>query len=234
MDLIDILIRTTVSLAVLYILCRSLSKKLISHMTFIDFVAGITIGSITADVVISTDTPFITGLTLLVVFAMLILLLDVLSLKSFQIRKILKSKPSVLIRNGKVLEDEMTKVRFSIDELLHQLRKKNAFYLDEVEAAILETDGSLSVLKKPAKQQVTMGSLNIYPSSRGIPHVFIMDGQILSSGLAALGKDIDWVNAILKSHNVTAIKNVMVAQIDQTGRVYLDTKQDDLSSTLQN
>ncbi len=220
------IIRTSVAFVILYILCRLLNKKLISQMTFFDFVAGITIGSIVASSMIMKDVPIMISMVGLTLFCLYTFITSVIAVKTFWGRKILEDELTYLIKDGQILEEGLKKSRFTVDSLLTNLRKKNVFHVDEVETAILETDGTVSVLKKaPFLPAMQKDVFNIQPD-RGVGQAFIIDGKILKESLKLLGKDREWVRTILQQHNIARIENVFFAQIDRQGMVYIDTKQD--------
>ena len=195
-------------------------------MTFFDFVAGITIGSIVASSMIMKDVPIMISMVGLTLFCLYTFITSVIAVKTFWGRKILEDELTYLIKDGQILEEGLKKSRFTVDSLLTNLRKKNVFHVDEVETAILETDGTVSVLKKaPFLPAMQKDVFNIQPD-RGVGQAFIIDGKILKESLKLLGKDREWVRTILQQHNIARIENVFFAQIDRQGMVYIDTKQD--------
>lgn len=226
MTAIEMIIRTTVGFIILYILCRILNKKLISQMTFFDFVAGITIGSVVASSMLMKDIPIYIGMLGLILFCFYTFLSGIGAIKSLWGRKILEDEPTYLIKNGQVLEEGLKKVRLTMDSLLCGLRKKGYFYVDQIETAILETDGIITVLPKPAYMQATQKDIFNIQASRGTPQAFIIDGQVLPNSLKMLGKDMAWVEQVLKENDIPSIKEVFFAQIDQLGTVYIDKRMD--------
>jgi len=228
MDFLEMSVRVLSSFIVLYVMCRILGKKLISQMTFFDFVAGVSLGSITASFIFTSAVPKKVGLYGLFLFAILALVLDFIVLKSFKGRKVLNDEPTLIIKNGKILEEGMGKARLTVDELLFQLRKKNIFYLDEVELAFFETDGTVSALKMTNQMPPTKQDMNIQTPSRGLPQTFIIDGKILPNSLKTLGKNEEWVKEVLKNKGITDIGHVSVAQMDQLGNIYIDHRKDGL------
>ena len=226
MSAFEMMIRTTVSFIVVYVLCRILSKKLISQMTFFDYVAGITIGSIVASSMFMKDVKISIAMLGLILFCVYVFVTSIIALKSLTARKVLESEPTYLIQNGQILEEALKKNRFSMDDLVANLRKKNVFYLDQVEAAILENDGTVSVLRKPNYLPAVKQDVFSVTSSRGIAQAFIVDGKILSKSLELLGKDTAWVSAVLKMNNIEKVEDVFFAQIDQQNNVYIDKRND--------
>ncbi|WP_078577975.1 DUF421 domain-containing protein [Salipaludibacillus agaradhaerens] len=226
MTIEEILIRTTISFILLYILCRILNKKLIAQMTFFDFVAGITIGSIVASGVVARDVPILITLIGLISFCFYAYISNIIAIKSFKGRKVVESEATVVIKNGKVLEGGLKKTLLTMDSLLTGLRKKGIFNIDEVETALLETDGTVSVLKKPAYLPAMQKDVFNIQLSRGVGQAFIIDGKILKKSLELLGKDEEWVKAVLKDHHISKFDDVFFAQIDRNGIIYIDKRED--------
>jgi uncharacterized membrane protein YcaP (DUF421 family) len=223
MSIVEILLRSIVSFIALLIWARIIGKKLLSHLTFFDFVAGVTFGSIGGNLIFNKNVSLFAGIIGLTMFSTLVLLSDYISLKSFMGRKILDSEPQVIIKDGQILMENMKRVRLTIDELLMLLRKKDAFYIDEIEFAIIETDGTLSIMKKADNMSITREDVNIQGKSRGIPQACIIDGKIIEQNLKNIQKDKQWMVILLKSRNIQ-LEQVLLAQIDQQDRVFLNLK----------
>ncbi|WP_227935091.1 DUF421 domain-containing protein [Alkalihalobacillus deserti] len=226
MTVSEIIIRATIGFIVLYTLCRLLNKKLIAQMTFFDFVAGITIGSIVASSILMKDIPVWISMIGLVLFCLYTFITSIIAIKSLRGRKILEDEETYLIQNGQVLEEGLKKVRMSMDGLLTNLRKKGFFYVDQVETAIMEMDGSISVLAKPPYLNAMQKDVFNVQASRGLVQAFIIDGQILKQSLKILGKDEDWIKEVLLTRNIQRIEDVFFAQIDEQGTIYIDTRND--------
>ncbi|WP_053073870.1 DUF421 domain-containing protein [Bacillus sp. LL01] len=228
MTIFEMVLRTTVGFITLYILCRILNKKLIAQMTFFDFVAGITIGSVVASSMLMKDIPVLTGMVGLVLFAFYTFLSSIGAIKSLWGRKILEDEPTYLIKDGQVLEEGLKKVRLTMDGLLTNLRKKGYFYVDQVEIAMMETDGSVSVLAKPPFLSVMQKDVFNIQASRGLAQAFIIDGKVLQKSLKSLGKDMHWVIQTLEKNNISNVEDVFFAQIDQLGNIYIDKREDNV------
>ncbi|OIJ15236.1 hypothetical protein BKP35_05145 [Anaerobacillus arseniciselenatis] len=195
-------------------------------MTFFDFVAGITIGSIVASSLLMTDVPIFIGMTALTLFCFYTYVTNVIAIKSLRGRKVLESEPTYVIKNGQVLEDGLKKALITMDSLLTSLRKKGVFNIDEIETAMLETDGTISVLKKPAYLPAMQKDVFNIQHSRGVGQAFIVDGKVLKKSLQLLGKNIEWVETVLKENGITKIDDVFFAQIDDSGFIYIDQRED--------
>ncbi|MFC5711991.1 DUF421 domain-containing protein [Thalassorhabdus alkalitolerans] len=222
----DVVIKSIVLFIILYVIARILNKKFIAQMTFFDFVAAITIGSMVATVTFTQEIPILIGIVGVVLFSLLALTSDILAIKSFRMRKVLNSEPTILIKNGKIYEEGLKKVRLTVDDLLANLRKKGDFYLHEIEGAMMETDGTISVLKKPQYHFVNREDMKVTKLSKGMPQTFILDGKLLPYSLEALGKDKEWADIMLKEHGIKNMRDVFVAQVDSSGMVYIDTRDD--------
>jgi uncharacterized membrane protein YcaP (DUF421 family) len=227
MSLVEILLRSIVSFIGLLFWARIIGKKLISHFTFFDFVAGVTFGSIGGNLIFNKNVSLFAGIIGLTMFSTLVLISDYISLKSFMGRKILDSEPQVIIKDGQIMMENMKRVRLTIDELLMLLRKKDTFYIDEIEFALIETDGTLSIMKKAVNMSITREDFNIQGKSRGIPQACIIDGKIIEENLKNIQKDTQWMAIALKSRNIE-LEQVLLAQIDQQDRVFLNLKTSNL------
>jgi uncharacterized membrane protein YcaP (DUF421 family) len=210
----------------LLIWARILGKKLISQMTFFDFVAGVAIGSIGAIVMFNQRLPFGILLLGLSAFCAMAFLSDMISLKSFIGRKVLDSEPTIVIRNGQILEKGMAKERLTMDALLMKLRKKNVFYVDEVELAYFEIDGTLSVLRKSQYLPATRGDVKSTKPSRGRPQSIVIDGKVLPNSLKEAGKDEEWLHKALHEAGIQDASELALAQVDELDNLYLDKKKD--------
>lgn len=223
MSIGQITFNTIIAFMVMYIVSRALGKKLISQMTFFDFITALSLGSLVGSIILAKDIPIWKGSFSLVVFAAMSFVVDLTSLKSYWGRKIFNDVPTPIIKEGKLIFEGMKKVRLTVDDLLFQLRKKDIFYLDEVEYAFLEIDGTISTLKKPENLTPTIKDLQLKASSRGMPQNFIIDGNIIPNILTKMGKDENWVLKMIFPNKIT---DVLVAQIDEQLKIYVSLKEE--------
>ncbi|SEC60391.1 DUF421 domain-containing protein [Paenibacillus sp. GP183] len=223
MDVWDSLLRSVMALGGLILWSRILGKKLISQMTFFDFVAGTTFGSIGGNLMFKKDVPLWLGLLSLSAFSLLVLLSDFIAMKSSRGRRLLESQYTVIIENGQVRDDLLKGIRLSVHELLMLLRKKDIFYLDEVETAILETDGTITVLKKAQALPLSRSDMNIQSSSRGLPILCVVEGNVLEENLKPVGKSRKWLLKELYKRGVQ-LENVLFVQMDSKGTLFVDLR----------
>lgn len=224
----EMVLRSLVIFASLLIWTRILGRKIVTHLTFFDFVAGIAIGSISANIMFYDEIPLIASLAGLSVFALLTLVIDFVTMKSGVARKMFMSEPIPIIEHGRLLTANMSKSRLTYSELLLLLRKKDVFYLDEVDLAYFEVDGTISVLRKsPMQPAVRADCAGNPPPPRGKPLVFVLDGRVQRNNLREAGKDEAWLEEHLRKAGDGAVGDVAFMQWDRSGRSYIQLRDKD-------
>ena len=222
---IEVILRTLSAIVVLFILTKILGKRQVSQLSLFEYITGITIGSMAAYVSLEIDGSWYLGMISMVVWGMASLAMEYLQLKSKKVRDFTDGKATVLIRNGKVLEEQLKKEKLTTDELLEQLRKKNVFQVADVEFAVMEPSGDISVLLKHEKRPITAKDLDIKLPSDNAPKTVIMDGKIVSEGLLESGLQQDWLYAELEKLGVK-LEEVFLGQVDAMGQLHVDLYDD--------
>lgn len=218
-------LRAVIMYVVLLLLARVIGRKIISQMTFFDFVLGITIGSVAANITIGTyNQNILSGITAVAVLAGLVILIDWLHIKSFSFRKFVASEPIVVIERGEIVDKNLRRVRFSIEELMSLLRKKNIFNISDVEFAVLETDGKISVLPKSQKQPLKPSDMNIPTPYQGLTKDIIVDGVIMHENLDAAKLTNYWLTRQLEMAGVKDVSEVFYAGVDAAGTLYISKR----------
>ena len=225
MDFWEMILRTTMSFIVLLILARLMGKKQVSQLTFFHYVTGITIGSIAAAIAGESETPFLNGLIAMIWWALLTILMNYIALKSKKIRVILDDQPTIVMHGGKLLEKGMKKARLSLNDLNMMLREQGIFSIKDVDYAILETNGNLSVLKKAGQETATKKDVNApVTQPKYIPTEIISDSKIVKKNLKELGLTEEWVYEQLKKQGIGRIEQVYYAEIQADGSLHVDTR----------
>jgi uncharacterized membrane protein YcaP (DUF421 family) len=227
----ELLFRITVSFFVLFILTRIMGRKEISQMTFSNFVSAIAIGEIAGTLALVPDVKIIYGVIGLVAWSLFTILMALIDLKSKKARKVIEGEPLIIIKEGQIMEKVLRKTRLSVDALNTMLRQKDVFSLADVEYAIFETDGKLSVMKKESKLPATKKDLNIQTSNKSISPIdaaVISDGVIDQKHLTKLNIKSEWLEQKLQQAGVHDITNVLYAEIQQDESLYLNLKNDSL------
>lgn len=224
---LEVIVRTLVAVVVLYVLTRLLGKRQVSQLSFFEYITGITIGSITAYISLDIGTHWYLGIIAVVVWFAVSLGIEFLQLKSKKARDWIDSNSTVLIKDGKVMENNLKKERLTNEELMAQLRKKNIFKVAEVEFAIIEPDGEINVLPKKEYLPLTPSDLGIKVSPEPEPQTVIIDGKMMDEPLATIGLNRHWLNTELEKLGVS-LDNVNLGQVDAYGQFYADLYDDQI------
>lgn len=225
-DILNTFFKSIISFAVLFMLTRILGKKQLSQLSFFDYVVGISIGSIAASFAVDSSISFSSGITGLIVYAIFPVLLSFIALKSYRARKLLDGIPTVLIYNGKLIKKNIKKSKMTVNDVLEECRLKNAFDIADVEFAVLETDGLISVQKKSQHQPLTPFDVNIKTPYKGLCINVIIDGHILDDKLQVAGKDRNWLADELLKQNVVSAADVLLGYINNSGDLIIQKQND--------
>ncbi|MZK51091.1 YetF domain-containing protein [Clostridium beijerinckii] len=221
-NIIYLLSRITLVFIVLLLLTRILGKKQMSQLTFFNYITGITIGSIAANVVSESNQPFSDEFIGLIWWCVLTFLAGYIGLKSGKLRQIIDGQPTIVIKKGKIIRSALKSSRLNLDDLSMMLRKQNIFSIKEVEYAILEPNGDLSTLKKPENQQISKSDMNITtPIPKYLPSEIIADGKIIWHNLNELNLSEDWLNNQIKMQNISSSKDILYAELQSDGTLFI-------------
>ena len=223
-DHLIIIFRSIITYFGLLSFTRAMGRKQISQLTYFDYIVGISIGSIAGEAAVNKNVGIFDIIIPIAVWSILTIFISKITFKNIKLRLLIDSEPLLIIDKGKVIYKNMKKARYNIGDLLMQLRNKDIFYITDVEIAILEPDGKLSVLKKAEQTTVTVGDMNIKKSKTGMMVDIVLDGTILSSHLPLIQKDEKWVMAQLKARNIDNIKDVIFVGVQPDEQIYIVTK----------
>jgi uncharacterized membrane protein YcaP (DUF421 family) len=221
----EIILRALLAFTIMLIIARILGKPTISQLTYHDFVVTITLGALTANLTFNTEVKIGNMVTAILTFTLIAYILMRLALKSRMFRKWVSGQPTVIIQNGKILEDNMRKQKLTLDTLIQELREKNIFDLDEVDYAVLETNGNFSVLRKSDYLPVIHKDLKMKPKKQLFPVELIMDGQIIGENLQQNGLSRKWLESQLKKRG-HSLDSVNYAVRSTNGSLFIDAFQD--------
>lgn len=228
-DWLNIVLRSICFLIALFLLTKWLGKKQISQLSFFEYVIGITIGNIGAEVVTGLDQKVHLGMLSMVTIAALPFLAGLLSLKSKHFRDFIEGNGTVFIKDGKILEENLKKERYTTDELLTLLRKKDVYRVADVEFAVLEATGDFNVLLKKENQPLTPKDLHMKVPSVKEAQTVIMDGEILDEPLAQAGQSRQWLYTEIDKLGVT-LENIFLGQVDSFGQLTIDVYDDKIQT----
>ncbi len=225
---IKAVLQTLAAFVAILVYARLLGKQQMSQLTFYDYVAGITLGNIAASMALDEGPTFWVAFLVLTLFFALTYLIGVTTEKSRPIRKFIEGEPVILVHNGKILEHNMSKARYNMENLMMQLREKDCFNIDDIEFALAETNGILTVLKKAQKRTVTPSDLNVDTEYEGIPSELIVDGKIIYQNLTQNNLDEKWLIEQLNYLGFNSPKEISYASIDVNKKLYVDEINDRL------
>jgi len=216
--------QTTLIFITLLILTRLLDKTQVGQLTLYEYVSGITIGSLAATIASSEPEKVWSDYYDLLLFCALTYIVSVCTMKSRSFRTLIEGSPSIIIENGRIIKETMKALRFDLDELNALLRAKDVVDISEVQYAILETTGEMSIIKKSAYQPLTKSDMNIYLTDPTFPVEIIMDGEIIEENLKKQNLPPTWLTEQLKVRNIKSASNVMYAVIDSKGQLFISAK----------
>ncbi|OZM57832.1 hypothetical protein CIB95_05590 [Lottiidibacillus patelloidae] len=217
-----ILVRTIVLYAIIVFVFRVMGKREIGQLGIVDFVVSIMIAELAVISIEDPKTPMLQSLIPIFLLLIIQVSLAIVSLKSEKFREIVDNKPSVLIKNGKIDENEMKKQRYNFDDLLVQLREKDVAKVSDVEFAILEPSGKLSVIEKNKGNNKQRKNV-LYPQLR-LPLAIILDGKVQEDHLGKINKSEFWLRQELRKLGFKEIKKISFCTIDENGTFFVDLK----------
>ena len=212
-------IRTVILYLLIIVGIRLMGKRQIGQLEPSELVLSLIIADIAAVPMQDFGIPLVMGVIPILTLLCLSTILSVLTVKSIRFRALLCSRPSVVVRDGRILIPEMVKNRFTIDELMEELRVSGVTDLGKVKYAVLETTGRISVVPVAEEQPVTARNLGLTVSEAGLPVVLISDGHVIHRNLKGRGLSENWLNQQLNARKLSA-KEVFLLTVDEAGGVY--------------
>lgn len=207
------------SIVAMFLLTKLIGYRQMSQMSMFDYVNGITIGSIAAEMATSLEENFVQPLVAMVVYALAAILLSWCSSKSIKMRKIIEGKPLVLLDKGELYLDSLRKAKIDVNEFLVQCRVNGYFDISKIETAVLEGNGKISFLPKSSDRPATPADLNLSPQQDFMTANVILDGNIMRENLRHTGNDEKWLINQIKGQGADKISDVLLATCDVNNQV---------------
>ena len=217
--------RTLILYFILMLGLRLMGKRQIGELEPSELVLTLIISDLAAVPMQDFGIPLLTGIIPILTLLCITMLLSVLTMHSVKFRALVCGRPSIIVENGKLHQREMKKNRFTIDELMEELRMKGVTDLSTVKYAILETNGQVSVLPYANQLPATAEQLNVTPDDVGLPIVVVNDGRVLDHNLRTRGLDRTWLDKQLKAYKLHDPREVFLLTVDEQNRVYLVEKE---------
>ena len=221
--MLNTFIRVTILYLLVLIIMRIMGKREIGQMQPFELVIAIMIADLASVPMSDTGIPITNGIIPILALLLFQLIISIINLKSIKIREILCGKPRILIYRGKIDEDALKKEKITVNELQEKLRQRDIFTLGDVEYAILETSGDVSVIQKPEKRNTIPEDFNIIPEYEGIPYDLVIDGVIMHTNLKKIGKNMKWLKEELVKFNISP-EEALIVTYDGKGQIFCQAK----------
>lgn len=224
------MINTFIRVSILYILVliimRLMGKREIGQMQPFELVIAIMIADLASIPMSDVGIPITNGIVPILALLLFQLIISIINLKSIALRKIICGKPSILIYRGKIDEKQLYKEKITINELQERLRQNDIFTIGDVEYAILETNGQISVIQKPEKRNTIPEDFNILPDYEGIPYDLVIDGKIMHDNLKKIGRDYKWLEKEAEKFKIKP-EEALIITFDGKGQIFCQRKEND-------
>ena len=221
--MLNTFIRVTIIYILVLLVMRMMGKREISQMQPFELVIAIMIADLATVPMSDTGIPITSGIVPILALLLFQLIISIINLKSITFRKIVCVKPRILIYRGKIDELALKKEKVTINELQERLREKGIFTIGDVEYAIIETSGDLSVIQKPEKRNTIPEDFNIIPDYEGIPYDLIIDGKIMHDNLKQIGRDEKWLKKEVEKFKIKP-EEALVVTFDGKGQIFCQAK----------
>lgn len=223
---IEIGLQTILSFFSILFITRILGRQQLSQLTMQEYINGITFGSIAATLATDVNQRTWQHLIGLFLFGILTFLVSYTSSKNLNFARLIQGEAVIVIKDGKILEKNLKRFHYTIDELNHLLRKKDVFNMSDVKYGILETTGEISVIKVSSKNNLTLEDLNMLGKQDDVKSEVIVTGNIIYENLAKRNLTAQWLIDQLKTSGVSDIREVFYANLDENNRLYVDKYED--------
>ena len=225
-DALDISLRALIAVITLFLLAKLMGEKQIAELNFFDYIEGITIGSIGAELAVNPDTPHLYPILAMVVFALFSKLMSKISLISTKARKVINGTPITLIKEGEICYEGLKTAELTVNELLAELRIAGYFDIADVRYAYMESSGQFSISPYVDAKPVTCGDMKIDTSETPMNYVLILDGVVIEDNLQSLGVKKEDIYSYLTQNGVT-IEDTLLLTISEQGEYKVYTKSND-------
>lgn len=223
-NIMMVFVRTLFFIVILFLLTKLMGKKQISQLNFFDYIIGITIGSIVADISLDLEKNFLAGFVCLVSYGLISYFVSYFSMHSIKFRRFINGVPTILIENNKIIEGGLKKSKLDVNELLAEARSQGYFNLKDIEYAIMETNGNISFMPIVNMMPVTKKDINLKVDKESLVANVIIDSKLLEENLKEMKKDKKWLDSVLKVQGFSNYDNIMLATLDINDKVVVYKK----------
>lgn len=214
MNFLRLCLTAVLSFVTLFLTAKYMGHKQISQLDFFDYIAGITIGSIAAEMATELEEPW-KPFVAMIIYGGATLLLSIISIKFPRTRKYLNGTPTILMDNGKLYRENLKKAKLDLSEFMVMCRQQGYFDLTNIQTAIFEYNGKLTILPQSAQRPLTPNDMNLAPAQDMIFTEIIMDGRILDDNLKRMGLNTKWLENQLKQNHICSAEDIFLALCDK-------------------
>jgi uncharacterized membrane protein YcaP (DUF421 family) len=212
MQFTQITIELFLGFAALFVVTKILGKTQITQITTFDFISALVLGELVGNAIFDDEVGLLHILYAVLIWGLLIYTLEIITQKWSKTRGLLEGRPTIVIHKGKILRENLKKSKLDVNQLQHLIRSKGVFSIRELEYAVLETDGTVSVLKKAPFEIPTKKDLQVNLENVHLPITFISDGEVMKDNLIEAGFNLTWLEQQLKQENIFRVEEVMYAE----------------------
>ena len=219
MSFFYIFMKSIGSILALFFFTKAMGRKQVSQLNLYDYVIGITIGSVAAEISINFEAKFLNGLIVMGVYTIVSILIAHFTAKSIKLRRFVVGTPIIIIEDGKIIEDNVEKAKIDLSDLLQEARNNGYFYLNEIEFAIMEPNGKISFLPKSKYAPLTPNDMKLKTSYKGLCANLVIDGEIMSNNLNIINKSVKWLTTRLKNEGYNDISDLLLVTCDSNEKL---------------
>lgn len=231
MEFFYVFIKSIGSIIVLFFFTKAMGRKQVSQLNLYDYVVGITIGSVAAEISINLESRFWHGLIVMSVYTIVSILTSHLTAKSIKLRRFVVGTPIIIIEDGKIIEKMLEKSKIDLSDLLQEARNNGYFDISEIEFAIMEANGKISFLPKSKHTPITPNDMKIKVSYKGLCSNLVIDGNIMSNNLKVINKDDKWLLTRLEKLGYDNVSDLLLVTCDSKEKLTVYKKGEDSSKT---
>ena len=220
MEILKVVLTSLLSALALFIIAKIMGHKQMAQLDFFDYITGITIGSIAAQLATELENPTY-PLIAMVIYGLISVCLSLVTNRSLRVRKFINGTPTIIMNNGKLYRKNMKKAKLDLSEFMVMCRQEGYFNINDIQTAIFEYNGRLTILPISDKRPIMPGDINLMPPKEEICTEVIMDGRILDENLERLGLNKIWLDKQLKEQNYNSPKEIYLGICDQNNKLSL-------------
>ena len=233
-EILEVSYRAIISLVTLFLITKILGKKQVSQLSLFDYVIGISIGNFAAEVTINLEAEWINGVVAVLIFGLVAYLVSIITMKSIVARRFFMGSPTIVIQNGKIIKESLKRVKLDINDLLEECRNNNVFDLNQINYALMEANGKLSILLKPEYLPLTPKDMKLNPEKNGLVANVIIDKKIMQENLKQMNKDDKWLLKELKTKKVK-LEDILLCTMDINDKltIYKQKENEEIKNILE-